>query len=147
MPDHILFLDFDGVLHPNLCEPSAWFSRMSFLEEALVNADVRVVISSSWRFHHSYAALARRFPVNLRLLLDGTTGEAFVGTHARFREITAWLAQYGAGSAGTHWRALDDAAFEFPKECPALIHCDGATGMTAEDVLVVQQWLASSRNR
>jgi hypothetical protein len=138
-----LFLDFDGVLHPNLCARSAWFSRMPLLEQALAGTDVRIVISSSWRFHHDYTALARRFPVSLRLLLDGTTGAAVVGRHARHQEILAWLQRYGAGLPEARWRALDDAAFEFPAPCAQLVHCDGATGMTLAEVQRLREWLGS----
>jgi len=34
-----LFLDFDGVLHPNLALPDQYFGRLPLLEQALGNAD------------------------------------------------------------------------------------------------------------
>lgn len=46
----ILFLDFDGVMHPDLCPRSEWFERLPMFERWLRGHDqIEVVISSSWR--------------------------------------------------------------------------------------------------
>lgn len=138
----IVFLDFDGVLHSNLCPPSAWFSRVGFLEEAFAGvADARIVVASSWRFQHSFTALSRRFPASLRRMLVGTTGDAHVGAHARFQEIQQWLRRQAPGIGDGAWRAVDDSAFEFPVGCRQLIHCDGAVGITEREVAVLRKWL------
>lgn len=138
----IVFLDFDGVLHPNLCPPSVWFSRLSLLEEAFEGVDdARIIIASSWRFQHSYTALRRRFPASLRRMLEGTTGAAYVGAHARFHEIQQWMRRQAPGIDDDRWRALDDAAFEFPVGCRQLIHCDGAVGIAEREVAVLRDWL------
>jgi hypothetical protein len=142
----IVFLDFDGVLHPNLCAPSAWFSRLGLLEEAFDGVDeALIVIASSWRFQHSYAALRRRFPASLRKRLWGTTGDAYVGAHARFHEIQQWLRRHAPGIDEDRWRTLDDAAFEFPAGCRQLIHCDGAFGISEREVALLRDWLARRR--
>lgn len=138
----ILFLDFDGVLHPNLCRTQDWFCRMPLLEETLAGRDVEIVISSSWRFHHEHAALVRLFPAALRPLLRDRTGDAVVGRHARHREILHWLSRYAPALPEHRWRALDDAAFEFPEDCATLIRCDGATGITRGEMQRLRDWLA-----
>lgn len=138
----IVFLDFDGVLHANSCPASAWFSRVALLEEAFAGfADARIVIASSWRFQHAYPALRRRFPALLQSMLSGTTGESYVGEHARYHEIEQWLARHAPGIDDDRWRALDDAAFEFPTGCRQLIHCDGAVGIGEREVAVLRGWL------
>ena len=136
----ILFLDFDGVLHPNLCSENQRFDRVPLLEAALARREVRIVISSSWRFHYPYRSLVARFPAALRPLFAGCTGDPFVGEHARYHEIRHWL---GANAPTAHWRALDDAAFEFPERCPQLIRCDGAVGVTPAEISRLQRWLAA----
>jgi hypothetical protein len=42
-----LFLDFDGVLHPNLAAPQERFVRLPLLLEAIGDHPVDIVISSS----------------------------------------------------------------------------------------------------
>ena len=53
----LLFLDFDGVLHPTHFAGEDPFNRADLLEEVLANLQVEIVISSSWRFTHSVSKL------------------------------------------------------------------------------------------
>lgn len=133
----VLFLDFDGVLHPNLAAESGHFCRMPLLEAALRDHPVDVVVSSSWRFHHDWAALLAHFPPTLRAQVRGRTGEAVTGPHARWQEIRAYCEQH----AVRQWRALDDSAFEFPRDCAELILCDGAVGLQDPQVRRLRAWL------
>ena len=73
-PKKILFLDFDGVLHPSNATPQGWFCRMPLLEAAVGTQPVQIIISSSWRFHHSQHELIKHFPPNLRSRIVGKTG-------------------------------------------------------------------------
>ncbi len=65
MPDKVLFLDFDGVLHPT-SHGSAFFSQMNLLEEAIGNKSCQIVISSSWRFHMDLERLRGQFSKGLQ---------------------------------------------------------------------------------
>lgn len=57
-----LFLDFDGVLHPEHCHESRHFTCLSVLEEALRRVPQwQVVITSAWRRHKSLDELRARF--------------------------------------------------------------------------------------
>lgn len=48
----ILFLDFDGVLHPEHCHESKHFCCLPFLEGVLREIpDCELVITSTWRLH------------------------------------------------------------------------------------------------
>lgn len=126
--EKLLYLDFDGVLHPNHCTPAQWLSHLPALSDCLsgIRFEVKIVISSSWRFHYDTKELVARFPVQLRSKVVGTTGEAFIGKHSRYEEIQAHLNQYNRGMP---WCALDDCAWEFPSPCPELILCDGSKGL------------------
>lgn len=48
--DSLLFLDFDGVLHPDPCEIDAWFRDSELLASILaLHPAWRIVVHSSWR--------------------------------------------------------------------------------------------------
>lgn len=138
MPDKVLFLDFDGVLHPT-SHGSVLFSQMNLLEEAVGNESCQIVISSSWRFHMDLAKLRGQFSSNMRERILGVTGEPYIGSYARFHEINAYAQAQGIDD----WRALDDSFWEFPKGCDQLIRCNPNTGMSSVEVNLVKSWLES----
>ena len=138
----ILFLDFDGVLHPNLIHAPV-FSRLPLLWEILrACPDVDVVFSTSWRelYEVDYMLdfvtsnggedLAHRFigfnPSVLR-------GKFYTEAHfRRERECQLWLA--GNGQQHRFWLAVDDVADDFSPSCANLYLTDKNTGLTDEDV-------------
>jgi hypothetical protein len=132
-----LYLDFDGVLHPNSFEKGKAFCLMPLLERALSGSDVRIVVSSSWRHHETEAYIQSRFPASIRSLFSGFTGEPLAGPWARWHEISHHAALHGV----TEWRALDDAASQFPPNCPNLICCEGHIGMQDVQVNLLRQWI------
>ena len=137
----ILFLDFDGVLHPSSGVDSGFLCRAPDLEEALSGHDLRIVVSSSWRFHMEMAEILGMLPPGLAQRVLGATGEAHIGRWPRFHEIRAWV-QVNEPSA--HWRALDDARLEFPSPCPELIACDPRTGFGVEQAGELRRWLGAA---
>ena len=139
--DHMktLFLDFDGVLHPTTVSEDQLFCRMPLLAEALRFSDVNIVVSSSWRNHHSYNELLALFPEQLRGAVVGVTGEPYVGGWPRYQEILNSCKANGVRD----WRALDDALLEFPKDCKELILCNPNTGIDAKQVDALKQWLTN----
>ena len=142
----LLFLDFDGVLHPNFCPAQNHFSRTDFLMEAIseCSGTLEVAISSSWRFHYSLDEILSYLPKALRDQISGATPEVEPGRHQRYREINAYLTQY---KEEPDWRALDDDLAGFPKGCPELIVCDGRVGIDSECVLSLRTWMAAPSNR
>lgn len=132
-----LFLDFDGVLHPTLAEPSALFIHGTRLAEALRSYPVSIVISSSWRFHFSREDYLEKLPLELAGQVVGATGEAHVGKFARWHEIQQYVKKHRI----VDWRAIDDSAFEFPLGCGELIACDGSLGVTSAQLDLVTVWL------
>ena len=65
-----LFLDFDGVLHHTNIQ-SIQFENLPILAEVLKDyiEQFRIVISSSWREHHTYEFLIHIFPFSLRKII------------------------------------------------------------------------------
>lgn len=138
--EKLLFLDFDGVLHPTHFAGEAPFSCAALLEEPFSTFSPKIVVSSSWRFTHNLEKLQKTMPTFISKLIIGTTGAAVVGKHPRFTEIQNYLQGYGPAD----WRALDDSYWEFPNPCSRLIRCNPNTGVTDRQILGLSQWLGSS---
>lgn len=142
----VLFLDFDGVLHPNRCAPTDCFCLLPPLAATVAQFDVTVVISSTWRFRKSLRWIKKLFPPAVRKQIVGTTGDPWPGQYARWREARDYLRDHPASD----WRALDDFDWEFPPRCPQLIHCDGDRGCTRVELDILADWLSQAtgpRNR
>lgn len=122
----ILFLDFDGVLHPFLARSSAdAFCYLSRLETVLREfPDVQIVIASTQREAAPLALLARRFSPDIAARIVGATPifeihDAGDVAGSRHREILAYL-----DGSGADWLALDDDASLFPPGCAELVLSD-----------------------
>ena len=136
MNEKVLFLDFDGVLHPTLAQPSALFIHGARLAEVLRPYPVNIVISSSWRFHFSMKEILAKLPDELCDAVIGVTGDAHVGKFARWHEIHRYIKSHRV----TDWRALDDSSFEFPLSCKELIACDGSIGVAGPQLDLISSW-------
>jgi len=134
----LLFLDFDGVLHPTGFAGEDPFSRVGLLEEVLADTALGIVVSSSWRFTHSLEKLQKVLPQGIADLIVGTTGAPIVGKHPRFHEIQCYLRIHGLAD----WKALDDSYWEFPPHCQELIRCNPNTGIGPREIDNLQRWLS-----
>lgn len=131
----ILFLDFDGVLHPegegHLPSDGTEFCFLPRLETLLRQfPHVDVVISSSWRERLPYEALIEPFSEDIRRRIIGTTpsrrpGRAHSYAH-RETEILAWIELHGV--EGQKWVALDDAEWQFDTHKDRLVVCGSLSG-------------------
>jgi hypothetical protein len=145
----ILFLDFDGVLHPQY-EDQPVPADVAFCHlprfEAVVRdfPDVQIVISSSGREQFSLDNLRARFSADVATRIIGIT-PVFPASHPRIleqreSEIVAWLVAEGRGSEP--WLALDDADWQFKRHRDQLIACisyvglDASTEMTLRTALI-----------
>ena len=135
--EKLIFLDFDGVLHPTHFAGESPFSCAALLEESFNLLSPKIVISSSWRFTHNLEKLQKTLPTFISSLIIGATGAAVIGKHPRFTEIQNYLQSYGPAD----WRALDDSYWEFPNPCPKLIRCNPNTGIADRQILELNQWL------
>ena len=118
------------------------FSRAHLLEDLFTNiqSEASIVVSSSWRFTHSLAALQAKLPTTLAQRLIDTTGAPIIGKYARYQEILAHASKL---DPGTQWRALDDSYWEFPANCNELIRCNPNTGISTKEITQLTMWLNS----
>lgn len=137
--EKLLFLDFDGVLHPTDFAGQFPFSRAALLEETLSQFAPKIVISSSWRFTHSLEKVQKILPSYIGQHIVGSTGAPVLGKHPRFQEIQNYLLSFGP----VDWRALDDSFWEFPSPCSKLIRCNPNTGIGDKQILELNQWLSA----
>jgi hypothetical protein len=134
-----LFLDFDGVLHPSLCNDNDRFSKVNFLSQALTSSPCQIIISSSWRFQFTLDQLRKMLPISISNLVVDATGEALNGQYARYNEIKYWLES--KQKPFSDWKALDDAINEFPLDCPNLIATKSSQGITKDQIIELKHWL------
>ncbi len=123
----LLFLDFDGVLHPALDGREPNFCRLPLLESVLRAApSASIVISSPWREALTLDELREPFSADIACRIVGVT--PLLEGALRHGEIMRYLELHATHA--TDWVALDDAVVEFPRGCPYLILCDPRTGLT-----------------
>lgn len=127
LPRYLVFLDFDGVVHP-LVSAEIFLPRcVGCVNEIVAALDAHIVLSTAWR--------GPDWPRYNRLFRDrviGCTPEFFDLTlrYLRYEEIRAFLQERTWESVP--WLALDDMPEMFPPDAP-LYAVDGAVGLTPED--------------
>ena len=137
----VLFLDFDGVLHPE-SEDTELFCRTPRLWRILRTCPhVSVVFSTAWREMHPMKELVRLATEDggedLKRRFIGVTPQ--IDPYSipedlswRETECLTWLNQ--SGNLETPWLALDDLDYLFSPSCPNLHLTDFNHGLTEADV-------------
>lgn len=143
MKRFLLYLDFDGVLHPASACHSRPFSRADALAECIAGSKCEVVISSSWRHQWTLTELLDKLPIAIANRVIGTTGEAYIGKFQRYNEIQRHLMSQ-AEWRQISWRALDDSFMEFPKSAAELILCNPSFGLMDNEQEKLRGWLQFS---
>ena len=149
-PACILFLDFDGVTHPEPSHDSGVFSQMPLIEQVLLQFPrVGIVISSSWREQYRLDQLREFFRPELhdRVLgvtpdiaqPDGSWTPGQVQRYERQWECENWLRRHQPRDVP--WVAIDDRAHWFEPECRHLLLTDRRLGFQADDALRLQDML------
>jgi len=133
-----LFVDFDGVLHPEFCHASKHCCRLPLLEDVLrATPSVEIVISSTWRQQHAFEALRARFSPDIAPRVVGITPnyanlaeipERLLG-YEREAECVAWLREHRASTE--RWLALDDRQWLFRPFSTHLVQTNGKLGLDA----------------
>ena len=146
----ILFLDFDGVLHPEPCyEYKKLFCHRSLFESVInEHCDVQIVISSSWRHKRSLTELKELFSKDIRDRIIGVTPDwldlpdllSVIGQYPRQVEIEGWLRM--SGKPWQDWVALDDRPYWFRPFLKNLVRCDPRTGLTENTLLLLREKLS-----
>ena len=132
-----LFLDFDGVLHPEFFHQGAeLFCHREKLETILRECpQVEIVISSTWRLTRSLAELQALFSRDIGTRIVGVTPDwrdlpelhEVIGNYPRHVEVEGWLRQ--TNRVWERWVALDDRDYWFSPFLPNLVRCDPAIGI------------------
>lgn len=143
-PPVYLFLNFDGVLHPEGGDAVALFTRADRLGRLLTDyQEVVMVVSSSWRESYSLEQLRELCGPLLGPRLQDVTPFVLADRPIPycFEEIARWLSTHpmpivdsrdlAADALIRHdWIALDDTDFWFPPDCPQLIHVAEGLGLS-----------------
>ncbi|MCD0495544.1 hypothetical protein LP085_01645 [Achromobacter sp. MY14] len=142
----ILFLDFDGVLHP-LNKGPANLARAPLLLPILREfPEAKVVLSTSWRYIYTLDVISAKLPKPLAdRIVDMTPRnvcEDVAHQHEgrprwpiREHECRDWLRAQGIDD--TPWLAVDDDRDVFSKDAP-VVWCDPREGLTAEAVELIR---------
>ena len=129
----ILFLDFDGVLHPKNCEIDLFFCKTGYLWQLLdAIPELNVVFSTSWREQYSLSEL-------VEMLCHDPDHECY---RDRFISVTPVLKSDIRGNECLQWLrdnlmadtrhlAVDDRADWFNENCYII---DPAIGIEKADV-------------
>lgn len=136
----IIFLDFDGVLHP---DGVAKFSRLPVLELFLSEMpEAEIVVSSTWREDHTLEQLRGFFSPHLRSRISGVTPSLDDGYErgGRQREILSYLENEGLSGENCTWVALDDIALFFEDACRNLVLTDASVGFTEREGEQLVAW-------
>lgn len=149
----LLFLDFDGVLHPIFPLPdmtdeeNQHFSSRPAFEQALRKLDhYEIVISSSWRKNKSLDEIRALFSEDVAGHIIGATPVLENGNEpgGRQDEIEAWMKENKR--EGERWIALDDYPFLF-KPGAVVVAChdrfhDRETALFEEALLDISAFAA-----
>ena len=144
----VLFLDFDGVLHPEpvffhprrgvYLGPEAHghtlFEHASLLVSVLAPyPDVKIVLATSWVQHRSYSKAVKRLPLELQRRVVGATFHAAHMTRDNWFALSRGVQVLGdvGRRRPTHWVALDDDDVDWPENYRNhLVKTDAMLGLT-----------------
>ena len=140
----ILFLDYDGVLHPDevyllrgkgvvlQCDGRSLFEWAELLADILEpHQDVRIVLSTSWCHALSFKEAKERLPERLQARVKGSTWHSHRNkyewnTLTRFQQIIGYVNRHNVQS----WIAIDNDDHGWPdlkRDC--LVHTDDFGGL------------------
>lgn len=156
----ILFLDFDGVLHPDavylerrrpvLRAEGELFMWAPLLAEVLAEfQDVQIVLSTSWAREFGYSRARKFLPTALRQRTIGATWHSAMKWHtesmysrytltwwdnvSRYEQIKRWVER----AACEEWLAIDDKPSGWADaDSEKLILTDSARGLSDQDVIM-----------
>lgn len=144
----ILFLDYDGVLHPDavyllkgrpvLRSDGELFQWAGLLGEALADrANVRIVLSTSWVQHLKFTKAKSYLPEPLSRRVIGATWHTSIDRQeweamTRYQQIRRYVDRAGL----VNWIAVDDDAEGWADvDRERLVHTNGSVGLSALPVL------------
>jgi len=145
----ILFLDFDGVTHPDPCEVDQLFTKLPLIEDVLREFQAcSIVVSSSWREVHPLVEMRAYFSKDIQSRVIGVTPKfpvphrhvatELTPAHHRQWECEKWLQSKQVWlpqnrRIETPWIAIDDRHEWFHSQCPNLLATTTRIGFTPTD--------------
>ena len=151
-----LYLDFDGVLHPDEVYRrrdgsifvkdvpgmnASLFMWAKGLEERMANRDVQVVLSTSWVKALGFQQAMARLPEGIASKVAGSTYHSSQKQDWQYYTRYQQIQQHATRHRIVHWLALDNDVKEWA--APALHHlcaCDDVTGISLQWP-VLDAWL------
>ncbi|MNB98156.1 hypothetical protein D3C76_807720 [compost metagenome] len=144
--DTVLFLDFDGVLHPDnvyrtrhgleLRAPGALMMHAGILSAILEDfPTVKIALSTSWVRELGYRRTRARLPEALQQRTISATWHSRMpraplegyDLYSRYQQIRAAVTRAGI----TRWLAIDDDPdYSWPDHDTRLVRCDSAQGLS-----------------
>lgn len=133
MNNILLFLDFDGVLHPSSGHAHFKEDCMSALSSIITkHPEIRIVITSSWREEKTVD--------ELKVLLGKAMGERVLGVtpvidepfmhNVRYHEVLSYLKRNSLPNAS--WFAIDDEPGSYPDHAHVIL-TDRRKGFTEDN--------------
>ena len=133
----ILFLDFDGVLHPMSGHQHFKNECIAILSELLDEYPyIQVAITSSWREDKSLDELCDLLGPVIGRRVIGTTpiiNEPFL-KYVRYNEVMDYLKF--SNLENTPWVALNDELGNYPPTAPVIL-TDRSKGLTSHDAIKI----------
>jgi hypothetical protein len=125
----LLFLDFNGVLHPAGSAASAHFMHLPRFQHVMIEyPEVEIVVSSGVEtYAYTLHKLRALFAPSVRSRVIGATAGIYAECEEemRYRQILRFLRRWERLGP---WLALDDSEDEFPANCSQLVLCDSSKG-------------------
>ncbi|WP_454872965.1 HAD domain-containing protein [Paraburkholderia xenovorans] len=147
----LLFLDIDGVLHPDGCDPAEHFCRWPLLEGVLdAVPDIDVVWASTWRYKRDWSELLAQVPKQLHPRFLGATPAHLYPRRplcpdaTRRLEVEAFLSDV-LGDPSRPWVAVDDLRILYGDDTRVYI-CNPRTGLTPADATALAYLLTQNSN-
>jgi hypothetical protein len=126
----VLFLDFDGVLHPAGCPASHRFMHLPRFQKVMHEyPEVEIVLSVMQPQADRAHKLRALFSPLIRTRVLGDTLDTECEEQMRYRQILKFMRQHRRTAP---WLALDDSQEEFPPRCPQLVLCEPGKGFDEE---------------
>lgn len=135
----ILFLDFDGVLHPDppIISAPLWCRSNLLIDWLDTRPDIEIVVSSTWRLSRSLQQIQALLPDRLATKLIACTGLVQEELFARQLECELWMKENR--DPWINWVALDDRIWNFRPFEKRLIICNRSTGIDNNVIRQLEQ--------
>lgn len=137
-PSFLLFLDFDGVLHPVMANEHEKFrpEAIHSVNKILDELGAKAVLSTAWRMESSIDRFNSWFKGRI---VDSTPVHELGRNkeHSRYHEIIGFLKSHEWSHIP--WIAIDDKRSHFPASSPAYITNAevGVTSKDAENIILI----------